>query len=57
MTNLKGDHFEESEWVMIEIRSYKDKGQNLHFMFFQGSEICVRECKRGVEMLSVLSDN
>lgn len=32
MTNLKGDHFEESEWVVIEIRNYKDKGQNLHFI-------------------------
>ena len=31
---------------MIEIRSYEDKGQNMHFMFLQGREPCLRIKKK-----------
>lgn len=41
MANKKDAYLKESEWVGVEIESYKDKALNLHFIFFQGREIYV----------------
>lgn len=34
MVNKKDVYLKESEWVGVEIKSYKDKVLNLYFIFF-----------------------